>query len=225
MKLCMRAVLLNNGPGAWAFEYHAQQLSDALWLDVSEEPGAWNYILGWNSNHAPPGENFISWESIRIAGDKRIQAELFREQGVPTPSTELVENESQLREFLICNLDRQWVLKYPVGCGGSGHRFVNSDSQIPDDWPKPFVVQEFIQLAEPEVYRLCCVSGECFGWNARRFPPGVGKSPWVAHARGARYVHLGAPPMDAVEIAGWALKAAGLYNSFGVVDLLLLASQ
>ena len=82
------------------------------------------------------------------------------------------------------------------------------------------MVQEFVRLEQPEVYRLYCVGGELFGWNARRYPPGVKASPWVAHAQGARYVHLGTPTDAAAAGATAALKAAGLFGSFGIVDLL-----
>lgn len=75
-------------------------------------------------------------------------------------------------------------------------------------------------MESPEVYRLYCVDNHLFGWNARRFPAGVKPSPWVARARGARYVHLGNPPTEAVQAAASALDISGLRTSFGVVDLI-----
>ena len=59
-----------------------------------------------------------------------------------------------------------------------------------------------------------------FGWVARRFPAGSKPSPWVAHARGARYVKLDKAPGEAGEAAKLALVATGLWDSFGCVDLL-----
>jgi glutathione synthase/RimK-type ligase-like ATP-grasp enzyme len=115
---------------------------------------------------------------------------------------------------------RRWILKYPTACGGVGHRFITAITDIPATWPTPFIVQEFIALERPEVYRLYGVAGELFGFNARRFPRGSASSPWVAHARGARYEHGEAPPAEAVQQAAKALTAAGLHDSFGAVDLM-----
>ena len=89
-----------------------------------------------------------------------------------------------------------------------------------DDWPTPYVVQEFVEMASPEVYRLYCVDGETFGWNRRRFPDGKRPSPWVAHAQGAVYDQAGPLPPEAVDVALAALTACDLVNSFGCVDLL-----
>jgi hypothetical protein len=95
-------------------------------------------------------------------------------------------------------------------------------SDEPRNWPRPFIVQEFIRLDHPEVYRIYCASGQLFGWVARRFPEGSAKtSSWVAHAQGARYVILNDPPSESLVVARNALEASGLLNSFGCVDLLL----
>ena len=155
-----------------------------------------------------------------MAADKRLQAQAFRQAAVSIPRTELLADQSALQELLSSNRSCEWALKYPVACGGAGHRLVTADSAIREDWPLPFVLQEFIRLPQPEVYRVYCVDGELFGWNARRYPPGVKASPWVAHAQGARYVHLGTPPAEAAAVATAALKATGLFGSFGIVDLL-----
>ena len=116
--------------------------------------------------------------------------------------------------------DSEWCLKYPTSCGASGHRLISSSSTEPPNWPRPFIVQEFIRLKRPEVYRVFCAAGELFGWVARRFPEGTRLSPWVAHARGARYVRLGEPPSEALEAARRSLIATRLWDSFGCVDLL-----
>jgi hypothetical protein len=81
------------------------------------------------------------------------------------------------------------------------------------------VVQEFIRLDEPAVFRTYTAGGEIFGWNVRQFPQGIKKSAWVAHARGARYAILGDPPADAVNAARQAMEATGLLESFGCTDL------
>jgi hypothetical protein len=77
-----------------------------------------------------------------------------------------------------------------------------------------------VRLERPEVYRIFCAAGELFGWVARRFPEGAKVSPWVAHARGARYVRSGDPPSAVADAARRALVATGLWDSFGCVDLL-----
>jgi hypothetical protein len=91
---------------------------------------------------------------------------------------------------------------------------------LPREWPLPLIVQEFIKLEHPEVFRLYGAGGHLFGWVARRFPRGVKASPWVAHARGARYESIGEPPADARAAGRAALESVGLLDSFGCVDLL-----
>jgi hypothetical protein len=212
--------ILNAGVGAWAFEELAARLARALWLDVREEPAAYNYLLGWDGPGAPAGELFIPEASIRLAADKRELARVFEQQGIATPRTELIEAPEAVRQFVIRAGDREWVLKWPTGCGAAGHRLLAPGDPVPEDWPRPYVLQEFIRMERPEVYRLYGAAGELFGWNARRFPAGARPSPWVAHAQGARYAAAGAPPAEAQRQARRALAAAGLLASFGCVDLL-----
>lgn len=213
--------ILNSGPGAWAFEAHARRLSQRLGVEVRSEPADYLYLLGWDAPEPPPcREMFIPYASIQVAGDKRLQARLFAQHGVATPETHLIESRERLSAFLAARPDREWALKYPTGCGASGHRFLHAETRLPDDWPVPFVVQEFIRMPEPEVYRLYGAGGEPFGWNVRRFPPGTRSSPWVAHVQGARYAMPGAAPAEAEAEARRALEATGLLGSFGCVDLL-----
>jgi len=212
--------IINQGNGSWAFEEHAERLASALWLEIVDRPRDRNFVLGWERKTPPSGDLFIPWEGIHFASDKRLQAEAFNRAGVPMPATVLLDNLAAVRTFLATNDSKRWVLKYPTSCGASGHRFLNLETTIPADWPTPFVVQEFIESPQPEVYRLYGVAGELFGWNARRFPAGVKPSPWVAHARGARYCHLAAAPKAAMDAAKGALSVAGLMQSFGAVDLL-----
>jgi glutathione synthase/RimK-type ligase-like ATP-grasp enzyme len=97
---------------------------------------------------------------------------------------------------------------------------LSTASLCPRDWPKPYVVQEFIKMESPEVYRTYCAGGELFGWVARRFPEGHKTSPWVAHAKGAHYVILNDPPQEVEPIAKATLQSTGLWSSFGCVDFL-----
>ncbi|MDB6109308.1 MAG: hypothetical protein JWR69_1058 [Pedosphaera sp.] len=213
--------VLNGGSGAWAFEPLAMQLSSALGVDVSVEPRRFNYLLHVEgSTQSLEGTSFIPLEAIRLASDKRLLAAAFQEHGVPTPMTRLVEPYEEALDFLRAHSGSDWCLKYPTSCGASGHRMLAEGSDEPPNWPRPFIVQEFIRLERPEVYRTYCAAGEVFGWVARRFPEGTRVSPWVAHARGARYVRLGEPPAAALEAARRALIATGLRDSFGCVDLL-----
>lgn len=212
--------ILNAGPGAWAFEAHAERLARALWLEGVEAPAERCYLLGWDEGAPPPGKTFIPWDGIRMAADKRLQAAAFAARGVPMPETRLLATAPEVADAVRSELAREWVLKWPTGCGAGGHRLIAAGEPVPEDWPRPYVLQEFVRLERPEVYRLCGVAGALFGWNARRFPPGTAPSPWVAHARGARYQLVGEAPPEALEAARRALEAAGLLQSFGCVDLL-----
>ncbi len=212
--------ILNGGGGAWAFAPLARQLSDALWLDISETPREYNYLLLTDSDPSHCGELFIPFEAMRIASDKRLLAKVFAARGVPTPVTYLVDSLADAEHFLRAYPEKQWCLKYPTGCGAAGHRMLVSGMTLPRNWPFPLVVQEFIRLDRPEVYRLYGANGSLFGWIARRFPAGTKPSPWVAHVRGARYELAGDPPAQAIAAVRAALEATGLLASFGCVDLL-----
>lgn len=213
--------ILNAGSGAWAFEPLAKQLSTALGIPISSEPGRFNYLLCLDP--APDhftAETFIPLDSIRLASDKRLIAEAFAHHGVPTPRTLLLASFAEVLHIVSAHPETEWCLKYPTGCGANGHRLVTPDSPEPPNWPRPFILQEFIRLERLEVYRLYAAGGELFGWVARRFPTGRQPSPWVAHARGARYVRPGDPPTEAVEAARAALVATNLLETFGCADLL-----
>lgn len=212
--------ILNSGGGAWAFADLADQLSQALWLDVAEKPREFNYLLFVEDpDPLDCNELFIPYRAMELAADKRLLTKVFAAAGVPTPETLLVESLTEAEQVLI-ESNREWCLKFPTGCGASGHRRLVRDMTLPKNWPLPLVVQEFIRLDRPEVYRTYVAGGELFGWVVRRFPHGVAASPWVAHARGARYECAGEPPATAVAAARAALEATGLLESFGCVDLL-----
>lgn len=207
--------------GAWAFAEFAEVLSRVLWVDVAETPRKYNYLLHmdrFDPNSCP--RLFIPWHAIQIASDKRKQADIFSSNDIPTPETHLVDKLEDVYELLDRNRSRKWCLKYPLACGGSGHRMLTGDVRIPADWPRPFLVQEFIAMDKPEVYRTYCAGGEIFGWIARRFPPETRSSPWVAHVRGARYEREEGPPEQAIAVAHATLSSVELLSSFGCVDLI-----
>lgn len=217
----MTRALLNAGTGAWAFEEVVVRLASAFWLDATEIPGDYNYVLACDGPEPPTGRFFIPFEASQVASDKRLQAAAFTQAGISVPETHLLETSDEVRAILQRDSHVRWALKWPTGCGGAGHRLLRADDPIHEDWPRPYVLQRFVELARPEVYRLYCVAGETFGWNVRRFPANTTPSPWVAHARGARYESAGDPPEAAISTARAALEATGLLASFGCVDLLL----
>jgi glutathione synthase/RimK-type ligase-like ATP-grasp enzyme len=213
--------VLNGGNAAWAFESLASQLGILIGVDVSARPRRFNYLLQMDGESLPSGcASFVPPEAIQLAADKRLLAEVFNRNQVSTPLTKLIHDFPTTLDFVRSHADRQWCLKYPTSCGANGHRILSGNDTEPPNWPQPFVLQEFIQLQEPEVFRTYGAGGEIFGWVARRFPKGTKTSPWVAHARGARYVNLNDPPDAAAQVARDALKSTGLLDSFGCVDLL-----
>lgn len=218
--------ILNSGRGAWAFQPLANRLARVLGVDVSETPRRFNYVLGLENpeREFPQGASFIPLSAIERAADKRLIAEAFLAQGVPAPRAVLAANFAEALRWVEEHSDLRWCLKYPTSCGASGHRMVHVDSVEPRNWPRPFVVQEFIPLARPEVFRIYSGGEEVFGWVVRRFPDGVAESPWVAHARGARYEDCGEAPLEAMAVAQKAIAACGLGGSFGCVDLLQRAT-
>ncbi|HYE18351.1 MAG TPA: hypothetical protein VEA69_07895 [Tepidisphaeraceae bacterium] len=218
----MTEVILNRGAAAWAFEEVAGRLSRAWSIPVSDVEGEFNYVLGTDEDSPiASGRSFIPFGANRIASDKRLVASAFARAGVPSPITVLADSREAVDATIAAEPAREWCVKFPTGCGAGGHRTIASAADVPIDWPTPIVLQEFVRLAEPEVYRTYAFGRELFGWNVRRFPPGVRTSPWVAHARGARYEWLSAvPPADAGGVAVAALHATNLLDSFGCVDLL-----
>lgn len=210
--------IVNAGPLEWAFRDFAQTMSRVLWVDVVEEPTDHYFLLAWDGPH-PSGSSFVPYDAIQTAGDKRLIAAAFARHDVPTPETQLLATWAEVSAWVDTRSDSDWVLKYPTASGGSGHRLITPSTPEPRDWPTPFVVQRFVSMARPEVFRIYGVAGETFGFNARRFPSGVEPSPWVAHARGARYEHAGVPPEGAVAAARAAMQACDLLDSFGCADL------
>ena len=87
---------------------------------------------------------------MQLASDKRLQAQVFREQSVPMPETHLLDTWDEVEQFRAARPDKEWCLKYPTGCGASGHRLLTVEMKLPASWPRPFVVQEFIRLERPK---------------------------------------------------------------------------
>jgi glutathione synthase/RimK-type ligase-like ATP-grasp enzyme len=216
----MKKAILNAGNAAWIFEEHAQRLARVMTLEISATPSDHNYLLGWESSQPPTGKCFIPFTAIQWASDKRQLAEIFTKHQVAIPRTYLLESEEEVKQLIEKEAKSQWLVKWPTGCGASGHRFLELNTPIPQEWPRPYVLQEFIRVEVPEVYRLYCVRGETFGWNARRFPSGAKASLFVAHARGARYEAEGSAPPEAEFQARQALTCTNLINSFGCADLM-----
>ena len=212
--------IINRTGGKWAFEKLANILSESLWVDIQEDFGDINYFLCLEEQDIDNINSFIPIESIIVASDKRKIEERFKIYSVPRPKTFIANSERETELILLEYSQIKWILKYPIGCGGINHRLLENISQIPKRWPKPFLLQELIELPIPEVYRLYCVDGELFGFNARRFKDNNIKTPWVSHGRGARYEYGESPDKEAQEVAKMALISTGLYPSFGVVDLL-----
>ena len=214
-------VILNSGDGAWAFQALAESLADSLQIKISHVPGDFNYVLSWDEENiqAILSKMFIPWQGIKLASDKRLLADVFIRNNIAIPETHLIDTHQEVLDFLR-NTTKQWCLKYPIGCGASGHKIINCDRDVPQEWLQPYVVQKFIKLKELQVFRLYCAGRRLFGWNRRKFTSQDSSTPWVAHANGAIYEILGNPPEEVKKLATKALQVTNLYSSFGCVDLL-----
>lgn len=211
---------MNQGAGVWAFAGLAERLSKVLDLEVSAEPRERNYLLFHDEPESlNPSSLFVPLSAIQQAADKRLLATTFTQTGVPIPETHLIQDWSEVQSF-VASSEREWCLKYPTSCGAGGHRLIEAETVLPPDWPHPFIVQQFVRLERPSVSRVFCAGGEVFGWVERSFSDDVEPSPWVAHARGARYRCEREAPHDAAAAANRALKVTGLLGSFGCADLI-----
>lgn len=214
--------ILCGGSSGWVFEALAKHLSQVLSVKVIQHPARFNYVLAYDEpDEIKENAWFIPFDSIHIASDKRLVAQSFHTANVCSPKTLLCDDLEAAQQEVLQDTSRTWCLKYPTSTGAAGHRMFEADTSIPTDWPLPIVLQEFIELERPEVYRTYCAGGEIFGWVVRRNPNVNVKDPWVAHARGAQYSDCGEVPKGAARVATDALRATGLFQSFGCVDLLL----
>lgn len=218
----MRKAILHQGSSRVVFGSFPETLSRITGLPIvdTEEGLDWAYLLAWDAETPPRCRTFIPWDGIQFAHDKRTQARAFTERGIAIPETHLLPDAASVRRFVADRPDKDWTLKWPLGCGGTGHQILTSDTPITRAWPAPHLVQEFLRLESPSVHRLYVIAGEPLGWIIRRYPDGVTPSPWVALARGAIAEWAGDPPAEVVRLALGALRAGGLDQSFGCVDLL-----
>lgn len=218
--------ILCGGSSSWVFEALAEHLSLVLSVKIVQHPAKFNYVLAYDAlNKIIEDTWFIPFDGIHIASDKRLVARRFHAANVRSPKTLLCADIESAKQEVLKDSNRNWCLKYPTSTGATGHRMFDVGSSIPTDWPLPIVLQEFIELERPEVYRTYCVGGEIFGWVVRRNPDVNSKDPWIAHARGAHYSDCGELPEAAASIAADALRATGLLQSFGCVDLLHSPSE
>lgn len=219
------AILL--GERDWQFEHYAFELQRRLKkthdVKITNQPAEFNFVVSIPKDvDEADVVSFIPLPAIHAASDKRTLARIFAEAGVPTPKTYLMDSCDEVMAKVNSSNDR-WILKYPTACGGAGHQVLEPGCFIAVGWEPPYLLQRLVPQDTPEVYRIYSAGGELFGWNVRRFAPSPGKgkelSPIVSHARGAHYELLGKPPQGALEVAEAALRAVGLFDTFGCADL------
>src|ERR1041384_3069560 len=161
----LTCAIANGGGGSWAFDELARDLAEILWVEVTETPRDFNYLLSQDlPDQGPSFESFIPHGAIRTASDKRLIAAAFEATQVPSPATCLLRTRQDIDGVIRSNPRMTWCLKWPIGCGAAGHCLLTDTRNIPSDWPTPFVLQQFIGMAKPEVYRRYCIDGDMFGW-------------------------------------------------------------
>jgi hypothetical protein len=215
------AAILHTGPWRDVFGEFPSRLSACTGLPITETPDglALVYVLGWFEHRPLPCESFIPLDAIYLAHDKRRQAALFRDHGVAAPESHLVATAKEALDFPRRRPDKKWILKWPVGCGGAGHQVLDAKVEVTPLWRPPFLVQELIPMVRPRVYRLFVAGGETFNWCVRESNERTAHSPFVS-ATGGATVRLEDPvPAAARAEAARALRAAGLWDSFGGVDM------
>lgn len=121
-----KKVILNSGDGAWVFQALAKSLANSLQIDISSVPGDFNYVLGWNETNINTiaSKMFIPWRGIKLASDKRLLANVFIKHKISIPDTFLIDTHREVLNFLR-DTNEQWCLKYPIGCGASGHKKIS----------------------------------------------------------------------------------------------------
>jgi hypothetical protein len=209
-------ILLQPGDD-WSFGPLADKLASFIGCGISEDEDGFCYVLS-----APKRADVHSYNplpGLEVAADKRKQAEIFAKNGIPTPETHLLADENAVRDFLRSRADERWLLKFPTACGAFGHHLVSADFTAKRGWPQPFLLQRFIAMDIPRVYRVYCISGMAVGSTVRRFSAGKGGI-FVAHALGARYHHDDPVDEYGLAIAENAVVVAGFRWGFCVVDLL-----
>ncbi len=138
--------VLNSGSGAWAFEPLAVRLASFLGVEISDEPRRFNYLLNLDEGDRALGYDvFIPAGAVRLASDKRLLAAAFIKHDVPIPQTQLIDTFEEVRRFIHEHPGSEWCLKYPTSCGANGHRMISGSDEEPPNWPRPFIVQEFVR--------------------------------------------------------------------------------
>jgi glutathione synthase/RimK-type ligase-like ATP-grasp enzyme len=216
------AAILHAGPWKDVFGDFPSRLSACTGLPITETPDglALVYVLGWFEHRPLPCESFIPLDAIYLAHDKRKQAALFREHGIASPESHLVATEEEALAFPRQRPDKEWILKWPIGCGGAGHQILDANTVMTPLWRPPFLVQELIRMARPRVYRLFVAGGETFSWCVRESNERTAHTPFVSAAGGATVRLEAAVPEAARTEAVRAFMAAGLWDSLGGVDMI-----
>ncbi len=218
-----RGAILHRGPNRRLFGGFAERMARVLDVPVvaDDRDVDLGLVLAWDG--APPTcRTFVPFATIAAALDKREQVRRMAASGVAMPESHLFDDFEELRCFAGAHRDRRWLLKFPSATSGLGHQILDEQTQITPLWRPPFLLQEFVELAEPCVHRLYGIAGEIFGFNVRRFAAGDPRLPIVSLSNGAHYELAGTPPRAAVEETRRALEAFDLLRSFGCVDLLVL---
>jgi hypothetical protein len=177
-------------------------------------------VLAWDGP-PPRCRTFVPFDAIVAGLDKREQFRRFQEAGVSIPESRLFDDFETARAFALADRRRRWLLKWPLGSGAVGHTIIDHDTCVTPIWKPPFLIQEFVALERPEVYRLFGCGGELFGFNVRTFPRGTPSKALVSTHRGATFGLAGIAPLAVADQACRALSAFGLMSTFGCVDLIL----
>ncbi|MEU6709619.1 hypothetical protein [Streptomyces wuyuanensis] len=221
----LHAAILNQEPESVLFGNLPEQMSALTGWPVTTQDSNLDiaYLMGWAKRTPPRCRSFVPYQALLTALDKRSQARAFALARVPVPETVLLHSEDELRHLLRAAPERRWALKWPLGCGGLGHRLVTTATDfgpLTALWPRPLVVQEYIATSEPVVYRVHAAGGDLFSWTSRRYPSFMPALPWVSVALGAEQRQIDCPSESAQAAAAAALRATSLLDSFGCVDLL-----
>ncbi len=183
----VHAAILHSGPWKNLFGDFPSYLSRVTGLPLVETPEGLDmaYVMGWPEHSPLPCESFIPLEAVYLAHDKRKQAAFFSTNGITTPETHLIFSEADALAFHRNRPDREWLLKWPTGCGGTGHQVLDDNTRITPFWKPPFLVQELIRMEVPRVYRLFAAGGETFNWCVREGTAKTGSSPFISYGTGA----------------------------------------
>jgi hypothetical protein len=219
-----RGAILHRGPYQRLFGNFPERMARVLDVPITDDDSDVDlgFVLAWDDKTPPRCPTFIPFETVASVHDKREQVRRMVAYGVSLPESHLFNDFEELKRFVAGHGDRRWLLKFPSATSGTGHQVVTPETRVTPLWSAPYLLQEFIALEDPCVYRLYGIAGEIFGFNVRRFSDGEAKQPIVSLSTGAHYELAGTPPKAAVEETRRALESVDLLRSFGCVDFLLL---